>query len=83
MSRVAPRVGFFSSAVSVFLILSLLLNSWLGLFPAVISGVVPMKFHLHYYIANLLGLEFSAAAYSESGHDQATMGLAKAGRALF
>ena len=67
MSRVAPRVGFFSSAVSVFLILSLLLNSWLGLFPAVISGVVPMKFHLHYYIANLLGLQFSAAAYSESG----------------
>ncbi|MBA40446.1 MAG: hypothetical protein CMB17_00950 [Euryarchaeota archaeon] len=49
------------------LILSLLLNSWLGLFPAVISGVVPMKFHIHYYIANLLGLQFSAAAYSESG----------------
>ncbi|MEC7688190.1 MAG: hypothetical protein VX514_04025, partial [Candidatus Thermoplasmatota archaeon] len=67
MSRVAPRVGFFASGVSVLLILSLLLNSWLGLFPAVISGVVPMKFHLHYYIANLLGLEFSAAAYSESG----------------
>lgn len=67
MSRVAPRVGFIASGVSVLLILSLLLNSWLGLFPAVISGVVPMKFHLHYYIANLLGLEFSAAAYSESG----------------
>ena len=67
MSRVAPRVGFIASAVSVLLILSLLLNSWLGLFPAVISGVVPMKFHIHYYIANLLGLQFSAAAYSESG----------------
>ena len=26
-----------------------------------------MKFHIHYYIANLLGLQFSAAAYSESG----------------
>tara|TARA_B100000459_G_scaffold145826_1_gene110883 strand:- start:64 stop:1701 length:1638 start_codon:yes stop_codon:yes gene_type:complete len=51
----------------VLLILSLLLNSWLGLFPAVISGVVPMKFHIHYYIANLLELQFSAAAYSESG----------------
>lgn len=67
MSRVAPRVGFMASAVSVLLILSLLMNSWLGLFPAVISGVVPMKFHLHYYISNLLGLQFSAAAYSESG----------------
>ena len=67
MSRVAPRVGVFAGAVSVSLLLSLLLNSWLGVFPAVISGVVPMKFHLHYYIANLLGLEFSSAAYSESG----------------
>ena len=67
MSRVAPRVGLIASAVSVLLILSLLLNSWLGLFPAVISGVVPMKFHIHYYIANLLELQFSAAAYSESG----------------
>ena len=67
MSRVAPRVGVFAGAFSVFLLLSLLLNSWLGVFPAVISGVVPMKFHLHYYIANLLGLEFSSAAYSESG----------------
>ena len=67
MSRVAPRIGFTASVVSVLLILSLLLNSWLGLFPAVISGVVPMKFHLHYYIANLLGLQFSAPAYSESG----------------
>ena len=53
MSRVVPRVGFIASAVSVLLILSLLLNSWLGLFPAVISGVVPMKFHIQYYIANL------------------------------
>jgi len=67
MSRVAPRVGFTATVVSVLLILSLLLNSWLGLFPAVISGVVPMKFHLHYYLANLLGLSFSAPAYSESG----------------
>jgi len=28
---------------------------------------MPMKFHLHYYIANLLGLDFSSSAYSESG----------------
>ncbi len=67
MTRVAPRVGFIASGVSVMLILSLLFNSWLGLFPAVISGVVPMKFHLHYYIANLLELQFSAPAYSEPG----------------
>ena len=67
MSRVAPRVGVVAGAVSVFLILSLVLNSWLGIFPAIISGVMPMKFHLHYYIANLLGLDFSSSAYSESG----------------
>jgi len=67
MSRVAPRVGVVAGAVSAFLILSLVLNSWLGIFPAIISGVMPMKFHLHYYIANLLGLDFSSSAYSESG----------------
>ena len=67
MSRVAPRVGVFAGALSAIMLVSLVFNSWLGIFPAVISGVMPMKFHIHYYIANLLGLEFSAAAYSESG----------------
>ena len=66
MSRVAPRIGGFGAAVSVVLLLSLVLNSWLGVFPAIISGVMPMKFHIHYYLGNLFGLEY-ASAYSESG----------------
>ncbi len=67
MSRVAPRIGTIAAGLAVVLILSLVLNSWIGIFPAVISGVSPMKFHLHYYLGNLLGLESSASAYSESG----------------
>ena len=66
MSRVAPRIGGFAASVSVVLLLSLVLNSWLGVFPAIISGVMPMKFHIHYYLGNLFGLEY-ASAYSESG----------------
>ena len=66
MSRVAPRIGGFAASVSVVLLLSLILNSWLGVFPAIISGVMPMKFHIHYYLGNLFGLEY-ASAYSESG----------------
>ena len=67
MSRVAPRIGTIAAGLAAVLILSLVLNSWIGIFPAAISGVSPMKFHLHYYLANLLGFESSAAAYSEAG----------------
>jgi len=67
MTRVAPRIGTIAAGIAVVLILSLVLNSWIGIFPAAISGVSPMKFHLHYYLGNLIGLESSAAAYSESG----------------
>ena len=67
MERTSPRLGLFAAAICVFLLLSLLFNSYLGVFPAIISDTIPGKFHLHYYIANLLGLEGSASAYSEAG----------------
>ncbi|MDP6856029.1 MAG: hypothetical protein QGH13_00685 [Candidatus Thalassarchaeaceae archaeon] len=67
MTRVAPRIGTIAAGIAAVLILSLVLNSWIGIFPAALSGVSPMKFHLHYYLGNVIGLESSAAAYSESG----------------
>ncbi len=67
MERTSPRIGFIAAAICIFLLASLLFNSYLGIFPAIISDVIPSKFHPHYYIANLLGLEGSASAYSEAG----------------
>ncbi len=67
MERTSPRIGFIAAAICIFLLISLLFNSYLGVFPAIISDVIPSKFHPHYYIANLLGLEGSASAYSEAG----------------
>ena len=67
MERTSPRLGFIAAGFCIFLLLSLLLNSYLGVFPAIISDAIPGKFHPHYYVANLLGLEGSASAYSEAG----------------
>ena len=67
MERTSPRIGFIAAAICIFLLISLLFNSYLGVFPAIISDVIPGKFHHHYYIANLLGIEGSASAYSEAG----------------
>ena len=54
------RLSFFG------LILSLIFNSYLGILPAVITGVYPSKFHPHYHIMFLLGRD-APSAYSESG----------------
>ena len=54
------RISFFG------LILSLIFNSYLGILPAVITGVYPSKFHPHYHIMFLLGRD-APSAYSESG----------------
>ena len=49
---------------------SLILNSYLGVLPAIISGVNPSKFHPHYHIMFLLNRE-APPAYSDAG----TLGL--------
>ncbi|MEC8979069.1 MAG: hypothetical protein VX433_03140 [Candidatus Thermoplasmatota archaeon] len=67
MERTSPRLGLIAAAICLFLLFSLLLNSYLGVFPAIISDAIPGKFHPHYYVANLFGLEGSAPAYSEAG----------------
>ena len=54
------RLSFFG------LILSLIFNSYLGILPAVITGVYPSKFHPHYHIMFLMGRD-APSAYSESG----------------
>ena len=46
--------------------LSLILNSYLGVLPAIITGVYPSKFHPHHHIMFLLGRD-APSAYSESG----------------
>ncbi len=67
MERTSPRLGLIAAAICLFLLFSLLFNSYLGVFPAIISDAIPGKFHPHYYVANLFGLEGSAPAYSEAG----------------
>ena len=52
------------------ILLSLTLNSYLGVLPAIMSGVNPSKFHPHYHIMFLLGRD-APTAYSEAG----TLGL--------
>ena len=47
-------------------LLSLILNSYLGVLPAIITGVYPSKFHPHYHIMFLLGRD-APSAYSEAG----------------
>ena len=48
------------------IVLSLVLNSYLGVFPAIISGVNPSKFHPHHYILSLFDRN-PPPSYSESG----------------
>lgn len=48
------------------MLLSLILNSYLGVLPAIITGVYPSKFHPHYHIMFLLGRD-APSAYSEAG----------------
>ena len=48
------------------ILLSLTLNSYLGVLPAIMSGVNPSKFHPHYHIMFLLGRD-APSAYSEAG----------------
>mgnify|MGYP001245076912 CR=1 FL=1 len=48
------------------IVLSLILNSYLGVLPAIITGVYPSKFHPHYHIMFLLGRD-APSAYSEAG----------------
>ena len=67
MERTSPRLGLIAAAICLFLLFSLLFNSYLGVFPAIISDAIPGKFHPHYYVANLFGFEGSAPAYSEAG----------------
>ena len=67
MERTSPRLGLIAAAICLFLLFSLLFNSYLGVFPAIFSDAIPGKFHPHYYVANLFGLEGSAPAYSEAG----------------
>ena len=62
--RKLMRFSFFA------IVLSLILNSYLGVLPAIITGVYPSKFHPHYHIMFLLGRD-APSAYSEPG----TLGL--------
>ena len=62
--RKLMRFSFFA------IVLSLTLNSYLGVLPAIITGVYPSKFHPHYHIMFLLGRD-APSAYSEPG----TLGL--------
>ena len=48
------------------MLLSLILNSYLGILPAIISGVHPSKFRPHHYIMSLLDRE-APPTYSEAG----------------
>ena len=66
MRQKGSRLRKIMILVFLSILLSLILNSYLGLLPAIITGVYPSKFHPHYHIMFLLGRD-APSAYSEAG----------------
>ena len=66
MRQKGSRLRKMMILVFLSIVLSLILNSYLGVLPAIITGVYPSKFHPHYHIMFLLGRD-APSAYSEAG----------------